>query len=128
MYIGMHLNEFKREWLAHFATNVSKNDIEDKALKQGNYIWHIFSWKLIDLKDYLTGEKAREAFNNVNRQNAWYINPWGRITTVRTFDSAKITAEELENEDEIYVVANDLSWTYIKTHENDMCGPYFYKK
>ena len=26
---------------------------------------------------------------------------------------------------ELYVVAKDYSWTYIKTHENDLCGPYF---
>jgi len=25
----------------------------------------------------------------------------------------------------LYVVAKDYSWTYIKTHENDLCGPYF---
>ena len=26
---------------------------------------------------------------------------------------------------ELYVVAKDYSWTYIKTHEGDLCGPYF---
>ena len=28
---------------------------------------------------------------------------------------------------ELYVVAKDYSWIYIKTHENDLCGPYFMK-
>ena len=28
--------------------------------------------------------------------------------------------------DDIYVVASDQSWTYIKTREQD-CGPYFYR-
>ena len=28
---------------------------------------------------------------------------------------------------EFYVISNDYSWTYIKTHEGDLCGPYFLK-
>jgi hypothetical protein len=26
---------------------------------------------------------------------------------------------------EVYITAADFSWTYIKTHEGDCCGPYF---
>ena len=36
------------------------------------------------------------------------------------------TANALDEMTEIYVVAPDFSWTYIKTHES-MCGPYFMK-
>jgi hypothetical protein len=36
------------------------------------------------------------------------------------------TAEKIdESLTEFYVVAKDYSWTYIKTHEGDSCGPYF---
>ncbi|MBQ2256411.1 MAG: DUF4275 family protein [Clostridia bacterium] len=28
----------------------------------------------------------------------------------------------------MFAAAADFSWTYIKTHENDWCGPYFYRK
>lgn len=58
MYAGMRLKEFKKEWLLHFATNISKRDIENKVVKTGNYIWHIFSWELVNSNDYLTGEKS----------------------------------------------------------------------
>ena len=36
------------------------------------------------------------------------------------------TAEKIDQKlTEFYVVAQDYSWTYIKTHEGDLCGPYF---
>lgn len=39
------------------------------------------------------------------------------------------TAEKVDRElIELYMVAKDYSWTYIKTHENDACEPYFLKK
>ena len=39
------------------------------------------------------------------------------------------TAEKIDLElNEFYVVAKDYSWTYIKTHEGDSCGPYFLTK
>lgn len=39
------------------------------------------------------------------------------------------TAEKIDAAlTEFYVVAKDYSWTYIKTHEADACGPYFLKK
>lgn len=126
MHVGMKLDEFKKEWLLHFAANISKRDIEDKVIRSGNYIWHIFSWELVNSIDYLTREEARQAFNKANKANAWYIDPFERKATVKILDSENITAEQLEEETEIYIVAKGFSWTYIKTHENDWCGPYFY--
>ena len=35
MHVGMRLNEFKKEWLLHFAANISKRDIENKVVKTG---------------------------------------------------------------------------------------------
>lgn len=126
MHVGMRLKEFKKEWLLHFAANISKHDIENKVVKTGNYIWHIFSWELVNSNDYLTGEKARHTFNKANKANAWYIIPFERNASVRILNFENITAEQLDEENEVYIVARDFSWTYIKTHEDDLCGPYFY--
>ena len=87
---------------------------------------HIFSWELVNSNDYLTGEKARHTFNKTNKANAWYIIPFERNASVRILNFENITAEQLDEENEIYIVARDFSWTYIKTHEDDLCGPYFY--
>lgn len=127
MYVGMKLDAFKKEWLKHFASNISKRDIENKVVKTGGYIWHIFSFELVDSNNYLSGEEARSAFNKADKANSWYIIPFERKTSVKISDFENITAEQLEKETEIYVVARDLSWTYIKTHDNDWCGPYFYR-
>lgn len=128
MYVGMKLKEFKKEWMERFASDISKSDIEKYVVSTGNYIWHIFSWKLVDSKDYLVGRKARQAFNKADKTDAWYIIPFNKNVAAKTSSFENITAEKLEEEVEIYVVAKDLSWTYIKTHENDLCGPYFYCK
>lgn len=127
MHVGMKLNEFRREWFSRFASDISKRDMEDKVVKTGNYIWHIFSFELVNPGNYLTGEEARSAFNKAGKANAWYILPFKKKASVEILDSESITAQQLEQETEIYIVANDLSWTYIKTHEDDLCGPYFYR-
>ena len=127
MHTGMKLDEFKKEWLLHFAMGISKRDIEDKVVKTGNYIWHIFSWELINPDRYVTGEKARKAFNKCSKVAAWYIIPFERSATVKSYNNDNVTAEQIEKEIEIYKVAKDFSWTYIKTHEG-MCGPYYFKR
>lgn len=63
MYVGMKLDALQKEWLKHFASNISKRDIENKVVKTGGYIWHIFSFALVDSSNYLSGEEARSAFN-----------------------------------------------------------------
>ncbi|MBQ2911256.1 MAG: DUF4275 family protein, partial [Clostridia bacterium] len=30
-------------------------------------------------------------------------------------------------ESDVYIVASDFSWTYVRTHERGICGPYFCK-
>ena len=46
----------------------------------------------------------------------------GRIITV----NGKITAAQLDqNEEDVYVVDEDFRWTYVHTHEDGWCGPYF---
>lgn len=127
MHIGMKLSGFQKEWLLHFAANISKRDLEERVMNNGNYIWHIFSWGLVNANDYLTKEKARDAFNKANKANAWYIIPFEKNASVKILTSGDITAGQLEAETEIYIVAQDFSWTYIKTHETEMCGPYFYR-
>ena len=66
-----------------------------------------------DLIDRLSG------CNYVMYKNGWHSSKWYY---------AFITKMEYKNDEmtEIYVIASDFSWTYIKTHES-MCGPYFMK-
>ena len=93
---SMTKQKYINQWLRHFAPNLSKDQFEKYIRDQ--YIWHVFSWELIEFDGLLVGNDARQAFDQAIKNDC------------------------------IYVVAKDYSWTYIKTHEGDSCGPYFLRK
>ena len=126
----MFIQDFEKKWMSSFASGIDKKAIQKYVVSTGNYIWHIFSWKLLPQGSYLVGNDARKAYNNLSKQQrecALFIEPFGdeKSFSLSSQDSA---AEKLDDYTEIYVAAADFSWTYIKTHEGDWCGPYFYRK
>ena len=126
----MLIKDFEKKWMSSFANGIDKKAIQKYVVSTGNYIWHIFSWKLLPLGSYLVGDAARQAYNNLSKEQrecALFIEPFedGKSFSMSYRDSA---AEKLDDYMEIYVAAADFSWTYIKTHEDDYCGPYFYRK
>ena len=121
----MTKNEFYSAWLSHFANGISKENIEKHVVSTGNYLWHVFSWELLDKKVFLTGNSARKAYDKIDKHNALYID-WFEDNETKELTAKLNTANALDEMIEIYVVAPDFSWTYIKTHES-MCGPYFMK-
>ena len=54
-----------------------------------------------------------------------YID-WFEDNETKNLTAKLSTANALDEKTEIYVIASDFTWTYIKTHES-MCGPYFMK-
>ena len=50
--------DFEKEWLYHFANHVSKSLLRKKVTGSGNFLWHIFSWEIIDKGKYLIGGSA----------------------------------------------------------------------
>ena len=112
-------------WLKHFAKEISRNDIEKYVVSTGNYLWHVFSWELFDEKAFLKGNSARKAYDETDKENALYIK-WFEDDEIKQLPEKLCTAKALDEITEIYVVASDFSWTYIKTHES-MCGPYYMK-
>ena len=121
----MTRNEFYSAWLSHFANGISRENIKKYVVSAGNYLWHVFSWKLLDKKVFLTGNSARKAYDKIDKHNALYID-WFEDNETKELTAKLNTANALDEMIEIYVVAPDFSWTYIKTHES-MCGPYFMK-
>ncbi len=117
--------EFYRTWLNHFAKDISKNDIEKYVVSTGNFLWHVFSYELLDEEAFLTGDNAREAYDAIDKHNAICIE-WFQDDETKELTLKYSTAKSLDKLTEIYVAAPDFSWTYIKTHES-MCGPYFMK-
>ena len=124
-HCSMTKKKFINQWLRHFASNVPQKQL-DKCVR-GQYIWHVFSYKLIT-DDVLTGDAARKAFNSVDRSNCICCDMFGSGGVIDTLPYNCNTAEEIDKQFvEVYVVAQDYSWTHIKTHEGDLCGPYFLK-
>lgn len=123
----MTKNEFYDKWLSAFASGISQEDREKYIVSYGNYIWHAFSWELLDKSDYLAGDAAREAYDSIDKNDAicirWFDDEW-----TENLSAEFCTARALDAQHEIYVVSRDFKWTYIKTHENDQCGPYFMKR
>lgn len=82
----------------------------------------------------LKDDEAREVFDSIAYGKAirFHDGYGGQITAVT--ETGKISAVSLDNEkkrgaQDAYIVAEDFSWTYVKTHENGWCGPYFcYRK
>ncbi len=121
----MTKNEFYTKWIETFGCSVSKSDIEKFVVATGNYIWHIFSWELLNKNKYLIGDEAKEAYDRMDKSGAVYIKWFEDKRTKGVVDSLN-SAKALDEFVEVYVVGKDFKWTYIKTHES-MCGPYFMK-
>lgn len=119
----MTRDEFYNEWLKRFAEGVSNENIERYVVSTGNYLWHVFSWELLDEERFLVGDSAKDAYNKIDKDNAIYID-WFSDDDAGALPHELSAAEALDQMSEVYVAAPDFSWTYIKTHEI-MCGPYF---
>lgn len=119
----MTKNELYSAWIKHFAQGVSKRDLEKQVVATGNYLWHIFSWDLLDENAFLAGDSARRAYNQADKRDAIYIE-WFEDEETKMLSAKLHNATALDKMTEAYVVAADFSWTYMKTHES-LCGPYF---
>ena len=121
----MTRSEFYSAWLSHFAKGVSRENIEKYVVSNRNYLWHVFSWELLDKKVFLSGDSAKQAYDQIDKHNTLYID-WFEDDETKKLTTKLSTAKALDEMTEIYVIDSDFSWTYIKTHES-MCGPYFMK-
>ncbi len=118
-------------WLYAFARDVDKSFIDSHVISVGNFLWHIFSYEKVEC---LREDEARKVFDSMEYDRAirFHDGFGGRISEV--CETGKILSGALDQEHkrntrDVYIVASDFSWTYVKTHENGWCGPYFcYRK
>jgi len=116
--------EMERKWLKAFAKDVDEKSLKKHVYEYGNYLWHIFSWELVPC---LKGNEARKAFDEQEYDKAMifcsgYADNGAIIEGLR--ETGKITSKQVEKIDDVYITAEDFSWTYVHTHE-EYCGPYF---
>lgn len=122
------VKEYKKEWLKAFAPDGSDmrkiNKICLPTRRYGAYLWHIFSYEILASE---TPEKARQAFDAEKKDKCVLLFNIDDIG-FRIENAGKLNSAFLEDYEDITVTAADFSWTYSKTHEEETCGPYFYKK
>ena len=123
---SMTKQKFLNQWLRHFAPKLPKTHFEKYVKDQ--FIWHVFSWNLVENENLLVGDAARQAFNDEVKASCICCDMFGDFGVTDVLAECCETAEKIDaNFHELYVIAKDYSWTYIKTHEGDHCGPYFLK-
>ena len=124
--ITMSETELMNKWLSVFGAGVDKQIMEEHVTSYGNLLWHLFTWGNVSC---LQGEEAREAFDELQYDTVirFYDGYASHIEKVSVID--KISAKKVDKDraSDVYIVAEDFSWTYVRTHEDGL-GPYFCRK
>lgn len=116
--------ELVQKWLTAFGRGVDKQLMEEHVTSYGNHLWHLFTWGGVPC---LKGDAAREAFDVLAYTEAirFYDGYAGHAEGISLV--GKLSAKQLDRDrgSDVYLVARDFSWTYVRTHERGICGPYF---
>ena len=123
-YTEMSDEELMEKWLSTFGKGVDKNIMEEHVTSYGNHLWHLFTWGEVPC---LQGEDARKAFDELQYEEAirFYDGYAGHIEKVSVIGKISAKAVDKDRGSDVYIVAKDFSWTYVRTHEIGICGPYF---
>ncbi len=118
----MNNREIINKWLSVFGKDVDKKLIKSHVTSFGNYLWHIFTWGKAPC---LEGDTARQAFDDLQYTEAikfcgGYSNCIEDVCVVE-----KVSAKSIDEDTgrDVYLVAKDFSWTYVRTHEDGL-DPY----
>jgi hypothetical protein len=118
----------RKQWEDNFANHMSIEEKEAIYLYDDDgacgYLWHIFSY---GKRDCLQGEEAEQVFNDESK-NACYIFYQHTDDALILEEADALSANDLLDESDIYVVDKEFNWTYVKTHETRWCGPYFCRR
>ena len=115
------------KWLSAFGKNVEPYILRNHVTAPRNFLWHIFTWGNVPC---LEGEPARKTFDELRYTEAIIFYD-GRSNSIEGASFVgKFSADEIDRDEngDVYVVAKDFSWTYVRTHETGLCGPYFCTK
>ena len=119
----MDNGELIEKWLSVFGKGVDEKLIEDHVISYGNHLWHLFTtWGNVPC---LTGDEARKAFDDLQYTEAirFYDGYSNHIEGISLVDKISAKKVDKDRKSDVYIVAKDFSWTYVRTHEFDL-GPY----
>ena len=118
----MNERELIEKWLSVFGKGVYKKLLEDHVTSYGNLLWHLFTWGKVSC---LKGDEARKAFDDLQYTEAirFYDGYSKHIEGISLVDKISAKKVDKDKKSDVYIVAKDFSWTYVRTHEFDL-GPY----
>ncbi len=118
----MNSCELIDKWISVFGKEVDKKTIADHVTSFGNLLWHLFTWGNVPC---IEGDDARIAFDNLQYTEAirFYDGYAKHIEGISVIDKISANNVDKDKKSDVYIVAKDFSWTYVRTHEFDL-GPY----
>lgn len=117
---------FRKRWEDAFVHHLSKLE-KEKIFLYGDryfcgYLWHIFS---NDKRPYIMQNAANEAFDAQKKAKCYVFHQ--RLSEVLVIEQAtNLKSLHLEHSEDLFIVDEDFTWTYVVTHESEF-GPYFSK-
>jgi len=118
----------RKQWEDNFANHLSIREKNAIYLYDDDgscgYLWHLFSY---EKRACLKGEEAEQAFNDETK-NSCYIFYQQTDNALIIEEATAFHANNLMYESDVYIVDKEFNWTYVRTHENGCCGPYFSRR
>ncbi len=122
-----HYKKLIRKWVSSFLHDYHKSDIKNHNIHgnqlYANYLWHAFSYQLLPC---ITDKQATLAFDRTNKTSCYLLLNNSSIA-YELHHCEKLTADIINQYDDILIFDLDFTWCYCHTHEA-YCGPYFYQK
>ena len=115
---------FRKRWEDTFVHHLSEREKEEIYLHGDRYscgyLWHVFC---NGKRPHLMQAAANEALDAQKKTKCYVFHQ--RLLEVLVIDqAAALKALHFEQEEDVYIVDKDFTWTYVVTHESDF-GPYY---
>ncbi|MED4794742.1 DUF4275 family protein [Priestia megaterium] len=116
---------FRKRWENEFASALSAS--QKKQIYMDQFLWHAFSYEKLPC---LQGEQAIQAFEQQIKNYCYLLFEHDervlQLSKCKHLTSADLSGNANMYLEDLYVVDEDFTWTYVITHESS-CGPYFYR-
>ena len=118
--------ELVEKWLTIFGKDVDKKVINDHVISYGNHLWHLFTWGNVPC---ISGDEARNTFDALDYAEAirFYDGYSNHVDKISVIEKISASSVDKNKGSDVYIVAKDFSWTYVRTHEYGL-GPYLCMK
>lgn len=115
----------RKRWDEEFAAHLSHREKESIFLYDEDglcgFLWHIFSY---EKKEYLEKEQAERAFE-MEPKGFCYLFYQHFDHALLIENASALYGVDLVDEEDVYIVDKEFTWTFVITHEKGWYGPYF---